>query len=626
VRQELVSVLVNGETWGFDGIRWAQLPVDDLPTVARGPIAYDVVAERLVTVQGLETWVLGTDDVWTRLGDAPMPGLAIFDGVNTVGPGAVLGFDAVDGHVLLHGEESPGVGAVYALIDDVWTRLGDAPPTVGATAVEDLESGRVHFVCRSERGAFIGTNGTMLTWDGTAMVRGPVNSEPNAGCAATHDLVRRRILAHGGTGDGQPNVQALPQRSVATLDAGATTWVLDFLGNAPAATSHNGGGAAHYNPVQDTVIIHGAATSNNLARITTLLTRTGFNVLGTSNGSPLFNMLPFFDGARSRMIEGSTAAFWNGSAWEREPNLPFFIDGEPAWTFDDDADAAFAYSGFFDGRVETFRLRGTTRTILSPSTSPPSRRAPTLAFDPISHRVVLVGGGTQNNTGLMPDAWVFEDGDWRQIDDMPLDVTRPSAFTDVGRHQLVFDRGRGLITGLFDGALFELIGDSWVPREVETAPRANSLMVYDEFEDRLLFIGAFDFERPVNTIVSLDPGATRAASIATFDLGAIGAGDDATIDTLEVQAVAGASGATIDGPVAGATLLVWGSSSFVRVSSNEAAADGPAPLGVVDDGAIFGRALGRKVHLAVASPPTGPGPDATVVLQTCELVVRYLDP
>lgn len=623
VRQELVSVLVNGETWGFDGIRWAQLPVDDLPTVARGPIAYDLVAERLVTVQGRETWVLDTDDVWTRLpGEAPMPGLAIFDGVNTVAPGAVLGFDAVDGHVLLHGEESPGVGAVYALIDDVWARLGDAPPTVGATAVEDLETGRVHFVCRSERGAFVGTDGTMLTWDGTAMVRGPVNPEPNSGCAATHDLVRRRLLVHGGTGDGQPNVQALPQRSVATLDAGSSTWVLDFLGNAPAATAHNGGGAAHYNPVLDTVVIHGAATSNNLARITTLLTDDGFNVLGTNNGNPLFNMLPFFDGARSRMIEGSSAAFWNGSAWVREPNLPFFINGEPTYTHDEDADAAFAYSGFFDGSVETFRLRGTTRTILSPSTSPPSRRAPTLAFDPVGHRVVLVGGSTQNNTGLMPDAWVFEAGDWRQIDDMPLDVTRPASFTDVGRHQLVFDRGRGVITGLFDGALFELIGDSWVLREVETTPRANSLMVYDAFEDRLLFIGALDFERSVNTIVSFDVGATRAASIATFDLGAIGASDDAVIDTLAVQAVAGASGADS----AGASLLVWGTSSFVPLADNEAPAEAPAPLGVVDDGDVFGRALGRRVHLAVASPPTGNGPDATIVLQTCELVVRYQEP
>lgn len=626
VREELVSLLVTGELWSFNGNRWTQLPVADIPTVARGPIAYDPLLERLVTVQGTETWVLGGDEVWTRLdSDAPMPGLATYDGFSSQTPGGVIGFDGVDGHVIMHGEEANGVGAVYALVDDVWTRLGDAPPSVGATAVENLDTGRVHFVGRSERSSFVRTNGTMLTWDGAAMVPGPVHPEPNAGAAATYDLVRHRIILHGGTGDSVPNVQALPQKSLAVQNAGDTEWIVDFQGNAPATIAHNGGGAAHYNPVLNTVVIHGGATSNNLARITTLLTSSGFNVLGTSNGSPLSNILPFFDGLRSRMIEGSQEAFWNGTAWERR-TLPFTIFNEPSYTWDEDADTALAFNSAFDGSVETFRLRGDVRTILNPTTSPPGRRAPTMVHDPVHHRTVLVGGNTLNNTGPVPDAWVFEDGDWRQIDDIPLDLTLPNSFLNVGRHQLVFDRARGVVTGFFDGVLYDLVGDSWVQRAINTPPRFNSLMVYDEFEERLLFLGAMDFERPVNTIVAVDVDDTRAAEVVRLNIAAAGAAPDAVLTSLELNATAGGTGADAAGPIDGATLLHWRSTSFVELASNVDAADAPNSLRFISDGDDLGRILDRELILAVAAAPVGSGLTSEVVLEQFELTLTYREP
>ena len=71
-RETLVTLLVTGETWSFDGFRWRELPVVPPTTTTRGPIAWDPLQERLVALLGTQTWVLDNNDAWRQLdGDSP---------------------------------------------------------------------------------------------------------------------------------------------------------------------------------------------------------------------------------------------------------------------------------------------------------------------------------------------------------------------------------------------------------------------------------------------------------------------------------------------------------------------------------------------------------------------------
>ena len=65
----------------------------------------------------------------------------------------MLAFDGVNGHVIAWGMQD-GAGALHALTNDVWTRLADAP-ALTSTAVEDPTSGRVHFVCRGSTSSLL---------------------------------------------------------------------------------------------------------------------------------------------------------------------------------------------------------------------------------------------------------------------------------------------------------------------------------------------------------------------------------------------------------------------------------------------------------------------------------------
>lgn len=585
--------------------------------MARGPIAYNPIEERLVTVQGFETWALGRDDVWEQLGGAPIAGLPLFDGLNIQTAGASIAFDAVDGHVILYGNEGdPAGGAIYALENDVWTRRADAPPSLMSTPVENLDTGRVDFVCRSTGP----TNGTLLTWDGSAMVAGPVDDDPRSGCAGTYDAAQHRLLAHGGTGDGVPNVQALPSTTMRVLAAGASAWtsISDAL---PAPMRHNEGGVWHYNSVLDRILLRGADTGSNTSRTTT-----------TWNGSEATPALttqisfgpPFFDGAESRFVEGFSEQVFQNNGWVNRA-LGAELPSEAFYTYDEDADAAFGWGGYLGGFESNvaFTLRGSTRTVL-PATVQPTRRsffaAPSLAYDPVEQRVVLVGGYAADFSGALHDTWAYQDDDWRPLDDLPADTNPLDA-------QVAFDGARGVIVGFFSGRLFDLRGTSWVERRVDIAPRADALMVYDRFNEDLLFVGGLDFEVVLTTMTRVDIGGARPALVGRFDLRAAGASRDAAVQDVRIDAIAGATGADASGVLDEVELMAWQTTSFVPLASEAASAAAPDVLTLTTSPATLGAALRDELVLALVAPPTGPGEaDARVAGEQLEVTLRYREP
>lgn len=620
--EQLVTLLVTGETWAFDGVRWTELPVAPPSTTGGGPIAWDPLLERLVALQGTETWVLADDDVWRQLdGAAPIAGVRpIPGGDDTPLQGGVIAFDGVDGDVLLYGNEAGGGGAVYALVDDVWVRRGSAPAMMSTTAVEDANSGRVHFVCR----ALPQLVGEMLTWDGTAMITGPADPDPRSGCSAAYDTALDRIVVHGGTNE-IINVQSLPQRASAVLADGAAAWV-DVPSTAPALLQHNAAngqgvqtGVWHFNHALQRTVLRGAYTGALTSRTTNLWDGEAATLQGGVSQGP-----PFFDGINSRFVQSVTRdQILSGGAWvSRDISVPVpAIEGN--FDYDESEDSGFGFSGFDNNGLSdaTFFVRGSTVRVLNPPTRPPARQQAALRDDVANDRMILAGGfGSSFNA--LNDAWAYEtaDEDWHQLDDLPLGASGAEA-------QLLFDRARGVMMGVFKGHLFDLRGSSWVEVNVDVRPRDDALAVYDENAGHLLFVGGLDFERLVTTLFTYDIAGARAAQVARFDVTAAGAADDAVFEDAKVDVSAGASGADDAGVKHGVDVLLWGASSFVPLASNTASAQAPTSLSVTKTRAELGPALRDTLILALRSPPTGPGlVPARLKSEQIEITLRYSEP
>lgn len=89
---------------------------------------------------------------------------------------------------------------------------------------------------------------------------------------------------------------------------------------------------------------------------------------------------------------------------------------------------------------------------LSPAASPPARGYPSMAYDPISQKVVLFGG---YNGGYLNDTWTFDGTTWTQIQTSvapPPRTNATMAFDRVDRVLILF--------GGYNGTQY--MGDTWI--------------------------------------------------------------------------------------------------------------------------------------------------------------------
>jgi hypothetical protein len=608
-REQLLTHLQNGETWAFDGFEWLELPIDPPTTTARGAVlAYDPLNGRVVRHGGFnggaldETWVL-EGDTWSLLTTGPA-----LDGA--------MGFDAIDGRLILYdGTE------VHALDGATWTELTTAAPAMSShSAVENLETGRVDFVCGEDGNGLIAA---LRTWDGAAITAGGASPAPRHSCGAAFDPLEGRTVVHGGlasAGIGIPN----PDTSNAFFFIEDGDWAqvpdpISTPGHRNAATD------VFYDHVRERTVIHKVFGGNFL----------GFDTLlwdgRQSTGLPGFvEVQPFFDGVNSVAVEPNFAILDDGGGWGFVAliNPPALPDSGARFVYHETLDAAFAFGGTTGGAAvdETFTLRQFARTNLSPATTPPARSGANLIYDAHGDRVVMISG--QNNDGLT-DTWAFEDGDWRQLGDLPAGITK-------NRAQLLHDRVRGR-TMLWETELYELRGDAWVEVGIEALPNSNTMAFFDEQSERVTFIGGTVGIVDFGDIFTWDgSNSARAAHIAELDLTARAASAGAVIESVVVTATAGGRGfakgaaGEVASEVSGARLLGWGRTSWSELATNSAGVDAPDALTATVEGAALDALLRDRIIFALTSAPQGPGGEAgeaaAVETERLEVTVRYREP
>ncbi|MBI1852675.1 MAG: IPT/TIG domain-containing protein [Planctomycetes bacterium] len=130
-----------------------------------------------------------------------------------------------------------------------------------------------------------------------------------------------------------------------------------------------------------------------------------------------------------------------------------------------------------------------------PSTSPPARSSPSLAFDSARNRTVLFGGSDSAFADL-GDTWEWDGSNWTQR--TPANSPTPRSFHatafDSGRGRTVLFGGNDTFNGRVLGDTWEWDGTDWTRQIPATSPPARSAhtMTYDSLRGRTILYGGFD--------------------------------------------------------------------------------------------------------------------------------------
>lgn len=180
------------------------------------------------------------------------------------------------------------------------------------------------------------------------------------------------------------------------------------------------------------------------------------------------------------------AQAWQEVSTAQSPSLR----QDPAMAFHESSGEIVLFGGSTQPSGGTWRVLGDTWTFdgsdwrqETPVTSPPARAAAVMGYDPISRRVVMVGG---SHDGARPnyrwDAWAWDGSDWTQLPDLP-------AFTDTRTcGGGAFDPGLDglVITSNRDTIL--LRNGGWTTLGAAPNPPNDCRLFYDPTRDALLAI------------------------------------------------------------------------------------------------------------------------------------------
>lgn len=147
-------------------------------------------------------------------------------------------------------------------------------------------------------------------------------------------------------------------------------------------------------------------------------------------------------------------------------------------------------------------LHASTWELLSPTTSPSARFYPAMAYDPVSKKVVLFGGG--GNNANLNDTWVFDGTNWTEVTTSVAPPVRNGASMAFDRHlgKLVMFGGFDTNTYLQDTWLWDGATSTWTQVQMNSSPpKATGAMLFtDPLSGRAMMFGGYN----ANQIVPAD--------------------------------------------------------------------------------------------------------------------------
>ncbi len=265
------------------------------------------------------------------------------------------------------------------------------------------------------------------TWNGSNWFqRAPATSpEGRAAAMVAYDASTQTVVLFGG--DEMPcNPICTPVNDTWLWDG--TSWTKQ---SPPVSPPRRAGGRMAYDAATGTVLLFGGAELNVFLNDTWIWngkTKTWTQVFPATSPAARYYPSMASDGARQKIV------LFGGEA--KNPT-----------------DTTLNDTWLWDGRTRTW-------TQQLPATSPPARTDASMAYDPVTHQVLLFAGDAEENSSeVLGDTWAWDGSSWTQL----FPATSPPA---RWRASMVYDPvNAGLV--LFGGATglnHGLLDDTWIYR------------------------------------------------------------------------------------------------------------------------------------------------------------------
>ncbi|MGE0401567.1 MAG: kelch repeat-containing protein [Kofleriaceae bacterium] len=470
--------LPRADTWEWTGSEWRA--IDEIGPTARwgASMAYDPVGRRMVLFGGegkltyADTWQL-TADGWTMIGgDGPPPSFTsrmTFDPIagvivvisegeqwelsastwTRVGTGVParldngrywLVFDTGLGQRVLVGTDGANVLKQWAWTGQAWTPLTRA--TISHTSVYSVVADRLH------GGVIAVQDQQMSVWNAAGDLE-QIDQAPffdprvRRGAAAANDLRRRQAIVFGGNaGD-----RITPSLTAQMTAFDGFAWRALPASRRPSARWEH---AMAYDVANDRVVLFGGRTAAGYSNETWLWDGTSWTqVTPPTSPSARANHSMTYDTTRGRVLlfggvdETSLLADvweWNGTTWALQDVTAMpTARVNAAFAYDPISGGVILFGGGADpdmsaGLDDTWRLTAMGWTQLSPVIVPTARMRGTLVWAPARHRLLLVGGESLSDQGIIvqsfaiPDMWEWDGQRWRALPTSSRLVTEHVSF------------------------------------------------------------------------------------------------------------------------------------------------------------------------------------------------------
>jgi cysteine-rich repeat protein len=494
----------RADTWEWNGAQWREVtPIVSPPSRSLHALAYDPRRHRVVLFGGTSVRFGALDDTWEYDGTTwqRVPTPTSPSGRTSV----AMTWDPQLDRIVLFG------GAQDTLrFDDTWTWDGAAWTKLDTARAPSGRSygGLVYDAARSRLLLFGGCpSGTdrisdLWTFDGTtwsALATTPTVPTAEFYSGMVYDAIHGvpiaiigAFISPGIFSDELWELSGTTWRQLASTQASGPAFLLD--------------GVSYGSDLE-----HGMVTwaGTSLNGVTNLMFDYDYDVdwqpyvIPDPGVAPRATSLAYDpDRVRTVLFGGTGNAAdtyeWDGRRWTHH-----VVAGPPgrvahAMAFDGVSHRVLLFGGANATTVfdDTWAWDGTTWTNVTPLvSSPPRRRAAAVAYDSARQRVVLFGGLDANDVALR-DTWEWDGAAWHDVTPtssppaMGANISgvvtgTPAAAYDAGRHRVV------VFGGTPNAETWEWDGTTWTARPSAARPAAarRPAMVYDRARGRVVLLG-----------------------------------------------------------------------------------------------------------------------------------------
>ena len=424
----------TGQTWEYDGTRWALAPIPSIEPRARLALAYDARRSRLVLFGGatadlsqvygeLREWG-GESTGWSVAGSGgPKPAFS-----------AMMGFDGKEVVVIGGIGADAKLGLSYVWDGAGWTSHTGAPVVAGAAIAflppasllvfgGAVTNGNTAFAPAPSPPGSTPSN-VSWTWQSDATWQNPPTTPlQDARGAVALDPDRGQGLLFGGIGASSVKLFELVD-GIWRPDA-----TLSLVNMQPSARA---GAAGAFDEQQHELVVFGGETTDPTDAAWTFTWKADWQIASTSGPPALAHHAMAYDAALGEVVmfggqvEGMPADartwIWREHAWTAlDPPAALLPRSAHVMGYDRAHAQVVMFGGTVDGSLtnETWLFDATGWHLAAHPVGaawPSARTGAAMAWDPARKRIVMVGGESQF---LEQDTWEWTGAAWTQVPVLP---------------------------------------------------------------------------------------------------------------------------------------------------------------------------------------------------------------